>query len=280
MSKRFTVGCVQNSATDDFDLNILEASELIRRAVDEGADFVCMPEYFTCLEQTDSLYVDRGYRESDHPALQKLSDLAAKLKTWFLLGSIAVKLSDTKVANRSYLLNTTGEVVQTYDKIHLFDVALKRGEFYRESKTVAPGNRASVAETPWGRLGFSVCYDVRFPQLYRALAHAGADFISIPAAFTATTGEAHWHVLVRARAIETGCYVFAPGQCGRRPWGRRTYGHSLIVDPWGEVLADAGENPGIIVVEIDPDKVSEARKMIPSLKHDKTIVSPSAEGHS
>tara|TARA_Y100000588_G_scaffold53465_1_gene50475 strand:+ start:1324 stop:2166 length:843 start_codon:yes stop_codon:yes gene_type:complete len=280
MSKRFTVGCVQNSAIDDVDLNILEASELIRRAVDEGADFVCMPEYFTCLEQSDSLYIDRGYYESDHPALQKFSDLAVELKTWLLLGSIAVKLGDTKVGNRSYLLSATGEVVQTYDKIHLFDVVLKRGEFYRESKTVRPGSHACVAETPWGRLGFSVCYDVRFPQLYRALAHAGADFISIPAAFTATTGAAHWHVLVRARAIETGCYVFAPGQCGRRPWGRRTYGHSLIVDPWGEVLADAGESPGIIVVEIDPDKVSEARKMIPSLNHDKMIVGPSRERYS
>ena len=274
MGNKFSVACVQNSAIDDVDLNIREASELIYRAVDEDADFVCLPEYFTCLEQNDALYIERGFRETDHPALEKFSALAAKLKTWLLLGSVAVKLSDTKVGNRSYLLNPSGEVVQTYDKIHLFDVALKRGESYKESNTVAPGDRACVAELPWGRLGFSVCYDVRFPQLYRALAHAGADFISIPAAFTATTGAAHWHVLVRARAIETGCYVFAPGQCGRRPWGRRTYGHSLIVDPWGEVLADAGEDPGVIVAEIDPDKVGEVRHMIPSLNHDRTIASP------
>ncbi len=274
MSNKFTVACVQNSAIDDVDLNIREASELIYRAVDAGADFVCMPEYFTCLEKNDALYIERGFGERNHPTLEKFSELAAKLNKWLLLGSVAVKLTDTKVGNRSYLLNASGDIVETYDKIHLFDVALKRGESYRESNTVAPGERACIAELPWGRLGFSVCYDVRFPQLYRSLAHAGADFISIPAAFTATTGAAHWHVLVRARAIETGCYVFAPGQCGRRPWGRRTYGHSLIVDPWGEVLADAGEDTGFIVAEIDPNKVGEARHMIPSLDHDRTFASP------
>lgn len=274
MTNKFTVACVQNSAIDDIDHNIRDARELIDKAVGVGADLVCLPEYFTCLEQTDTLYIERGYLEREHPALEKFAELAAELKVWLLLGSVAVKVSAEKVGNRSYLLNSSGEVVQTYDKIHLFDVSLKRGESYKESNTVAPGDRACVADLPWGRLGFSVCYDVRFPQLYRTLAQAGADFISIPAAFTATTGAAHWHVLVRARAIETGCYVFAPGQCGRRPWGRRTYGHSLIVDPWGEVLADAGEDPGIIIAEIDPDKVSEARRMIPSLKHDRVITSP------
>ena len=274
MSNKFTVACIQNSAIDDIDQNVLDASELIHTAVGEGAEFVCLPEYFTCLEPTDSLYIERGYDESEHPALQKFAELAAKLKTWLLLGSVAVKISDDKVANRSFLLNANGEVVQTYDKIHLFDVELKRGESYQESSTVAPGDRACVGELPWGRLGFSVCYDVRFPQLYRSLAHAGADFISIPAVFTATTGAAHWHVLVRARAIETGCYIFAPGQCGKRSWGRRTYGHSLIVDPWGEVLGDAGEDPGFILAEIDPAKVAEARHMIPSLSHDRAIASP------
>jgi len=165
-------------------------------------------------------------------------------------------------------------VVQTYNKVHLFDVSLKRGESYKESNTVAAGDSAKVADLPWGRLGFSVCYDVRFPQLYRQLAHAGADFISIPAAFTATTGAAHWHILVRARAIETGCYVFAPNQFGKRPWGRRTYGHSLIVDPWGEVLADGGEERGFSIAEIDTDKVREARRMIPALTHDRAIAPP------
>lgn len=271
MGKKFTVACVQNCAIDDVAQNIRDASELVRQAVGEGADFVCLPEYFTCLERTDMLYVERGYSEDEHPALPHFSELAVELKTWLLLGSIAVKVSGEKVHNRSYLLDASGAVVQTYNKMHLFDVSLKRGETYRESNTVAAGDHACVAELPWGRLGFSICYDVRFPQLYRNLAHAGVDFISIPAAFTATTGAAHWHVLVRARAIESGCYVFAPAQFGTRPWGRRTYGHSLIVDPWGEVLADAGVERGIAIAEIDPAKVGDVRRMIPALNHDRPI---------
>lgn len=268
---KFTVACVQNSAIDDIDENLRDTTELYSMAVDRGADFICLPEYFACLEQRDTLYLERGYSEREHPALAHFAELAANNRRWTLLGSLAIKINARKVSNRSYLLNPSGEVVQTYDKIHLFDVSLKRGETYRESNTVQPGSQARVAELPWGVLGFTVCYDVRFPQLYRELAHAGADFISIPAAFTATTGAAHWHTLVRARAIETGCYVFAPDQYGRRPWGRRTYGHSLIVDPWGEVLADAGEQRGIAMAEIDPGKVDEARRMIPALTHDRAF---------
>ena len=271
MSKKFAVACIQNSATEDVAANIAETSELVRAAVEAGADFVCLPEYFSCLEQHDQAYVERGFTEADHPALYNLRALAEELGTWILLGSLAIKISNDKVNNRSYVISDSGEIVGHYDKIHLFDVALKRGEFYRESATVVSGDALKLATLPWGLLGLTICYDVRFPQLYRRLAHAGADFISIPAAFTATTGAAHWHVLVRARAIETGCYVFAPDQCGKRPWGRRTYGHSLIVDPWGEVLADGAEAPGYVVAEIDPTKVSEARSMIPALSHDKAI---------
>jgi predicted amidohydrolase len=274
MGNNFAVACVQNSAIDDMAHNIRDASELVREAVGEGAEFVCLPEYFTCLEKTDTAYIERGFSEDEHPGLAHFVGLAAELKTWLLLGSLAVKVSADRVNNRSYLLNADGEVVQTYNKVHLFDVSLKRGESYKESNTVAAGDSAKVAELPWGRLGFSVCYDVRFPQLYRQLAHAGADFISIPAAFTATTGAAHWHTLVRARAIESGCYVFAPNQFGKRPWGRRTYGHSLIVDPWGEVLADTGEERGFSIAEIDTDKVQEARRMIPALTHDRAIAAP------
>ena len=276
MGHKFKVACVQNSAIDDVAHNIRDASELVRQAVGEGAEFVCLPEYFTCLEKTDTGYIERGFAEGEHPGLAHFAALAAELKTWLLLGSLAVKVSEDKVSNRSYLLNADGEVVQTYNKVHLFDVSLKRGESYKESNTVAAGDSAKVADLPWGRLGFSVCYDVRFPQLYRQLAHAGADFISIPAAFTATTGAAHWHILVRARAIETGCYVFAPNQFGQRPWGRRTYGHSLIVDPWGEVLADGGEERGFSIAEIDTDKVREARRMIPALTHDRAIAAPAS----
>ena len=272
--RKFTVACIQNCAIDDLDHNIADTTELARSAAKNGAQLICLPEYFTCIEPRDTLYLDRGYGEHNHPALTHFPALARELGIWILLGSLSIKLSDRKVANRSFLLNSGGEVVQSYDKIHLFDVSLKRGESYRESNTVAPGNRACVADLPWGRLGFSVCYDLRFPQLYRTLGHAGADFISIPAAFTATTGAAHWHVLVRARAIETGCFIFAPGQCGERPWGRRTYGHSLIVDPWGEVIADAGNDRGYILAEIDPGKVAEARTMIPTLSHDRPIRDP------
>jgi len=277
MSGKFKVACIQNCAIDDTDSNIDGATNLVRAAAAAGAQFICLPEYFTCLEQNDERYLERGFSEADHPGLAHFSELARELGVWTLLGSLAVKISADKVNNRSYLLNAAGEVVETYDKIHLFDVALKRGESYKESNTVAPGSAAKVADLPWGRLGLSVCYDLRFPQLYRALAHAGAQFITIPAAFTATTGRAHWHVLVRARAIETGCYVFAPDQCGKRPWGRRTYGHSLIVDPWGEVLADGGEEPGWVMAEIDPDRVAEARGMIPALAHDRGISLPGGD---
>ena len=274
MSNRFTVACVQNSAIDDIAYNIRDTSDLVRQAVGEGADLVCLAEYFTCLEPTDRLYIEHGFAEDEHPALSYFRGLAAELETWLLLGSLAVKVSEAKVSNRSYLLDANGEIVQTYDKIHLFDVSLKCGESYEESRTVVPGDRACVADLPWGRLGFSVCYDLRFPQLYRRLGRAGADFISVPAAFTATTGAAHWHVLVRSRAIETGCYIFAPDQFGKRPWGRRTYGHSLIVDPWGRVLADAGDDRGFITAEIDTGKVTEARRMIPALIHGRTIAGP------
>ena len=274
MSKNFFVGCVQNSAIDDFDHNIADTSAMVRGAANAGAELICLPEYFACLEKTDTLYLERGFYAEEHPALAAFRALAIELNVWLLLGSLAVKVNETKVNNRSYLLNSCGEIVETYDKIHLFDVALKQGETYKESNTVAPGTEARIAELPWGKLGFSICYDVRFPQLYRALARQGAEFLTVPAAFTATTGRAHWHVLVRSRAIETGSYVFAPGQCGKRPWGRRTYGHSLIVDPWGEVLADAGEGRGFVVAEIDPAKVAEARRMIPALTHDRPIAGP------
>ena len=180
------------------------------------------------------------------------------------------------MANRSLLIDAAGEVVARYDKLHLFDVSLRGCERYRESDTVKPGAAAVVAPTPWGLLGLSICYDVRFPQLYRALAQAGASYLAIPSAFTRTTGEAHWHVLVRARAIETGAYVFAPAQSGLHAEGRRTYGHSLIVDPWGAVLADAGEEEGAIVATIDPARVAEARRMIPALEHDRPFAEPAA----
>jgi len=197
---------------------------------------------------------------------------------WLLLGSLAVEAGPGQNYNRSYLLNDKGNLVTHYDKLHLFDVDLADGECYRESDTIVPGSTAVLAPTPWGLLGLSICYDLRFAALYRALAQAGAAFLAVPAAFTRTTGQAHWHILLRSRAIETGSYVFAPCQCGSHG-AAQSYGHSLIIDPWGRVLADAGEDPGFIMAAIDPDRVSEARSMIPALKHDRDFAVEKSREH-
>ena len=216
--------------------------------------------------------------------LAALREVAQETGVWLLIGSLAVDLSrepgtaegERRLANRSYLVDPGGAVVARYDKIHMFDVDLAGGESYRESNAFRPGGRAVLAETPWGVLGMTVCYDLRFPHLYRALAQAGADFLAIPSAFTVPTGKAHWHVLLRARAIENGCFVFAPAQWGEHAEGRRTYGHSLIVDPWGEVLADAGEGVGIVTARIDLAAIAKARRMVPSLQHDRPFTKPDA----
>lgn len=270
-AEKFRVACVQNCAEDDIERNIEEAARHCRAAAAAGAVLICLPENFTCLEERDDLYLTRGFDEPTHPALPAFKALARELSVHLLLGSLTIRSAPERVSNRSYLLDPEGCVLSTYDKIHLFDVRLRNGEYYRESNVVEPGAVARCAQLPWGKLGLTICYDVRFPHLYRSLAGAGADFLAVPAAFTHTTGLAHWHVLVRARAIENGCYVFAPGQCGTRRWGRRTFGHSLIVDPWGEILADGGEEPGVIFADVDPARVLEARAMIPSLQHDRPI---------
>jgi predicted amidohydrolase len=221
------------------------------------------------MEPDNALMRENALPESGHPAIAAFGGLAKETGAWLLAGSLSVKRGDRKIANRSYLFDPGGRVVASYDKIHMFDVAIGDGQTYRESATFEPGTEAVIADLPWGRLGLSICYDVRFPHLYRALAKDGADFLAVPAAFTHVTGTAHWHVLLRARAIETGCFVIAPAQCGTHAEGRRTYGHSLIVDPWGEVLADGGEEVGFVTAEIDPAKVDEARRKVPSLSHDR-----------
>jgi predicted amidohydrolase len=199
------------------------------------------------------------------PALHAFRALARELGLWLHVGSLAVLSEDGRIANRTFLIGPTGEVTAKYDKIHMFDVDLAGGESYRESNTYQPGEQAVVADLPWGRAGLTICYDVRFPALYNHLAGAGADFIGVPSAFTRKTGRAHWHVLLRARAIETGCWVFAAAQCGDHAAGRQTYGHSLIVDPWGEIVVEADDMPGIIIADIDPARVVEARGSVPSL---------------
>ncbi len=225
---------------------------------------------------------DKARPEADDPFLAGMRELARELGIWLLLGSLVIDPAgepgategEERLANRSFLLDAAGGIVARYDKIHMFDIDLPGGESYRESNAYRPGGHTVVAETPWGRLGMSVCYDVRFPQLYRALAQAGADFLAVPSVFTVPTGRAHWHVLLRARAIENGCFVFAPAQWGEHTAGRKSYGHSLIVDPWGEVLADGGEEVGIVTARIDPARIAEARHTVPSLAHDRAFTPP------
>ncbi|MCR4281837.1 MAG: carbon-nitrogen hydrolase family protein, partial [Bauldia sp.] len=218
--------------------------------------------------------------EESDPSLARFRALAAELGIHLHIGSMAIKLpaqgkgGNDAVANRSFLIGPDGEIMATYDKIHMFDVDLAGGESYRESRLYRAGEAAVIADLPWTRLGLTVCYDVRFPQLHRALARAGATVIAIPAAFTKTTGEAHWHVLVRARAIETGSFAAAAAQGGRHEDGRETYGHSLIVDPWGKVLAEAGIEPGIIVADIDPQVSATVRGHIPALANERAFAPP------
>jgi len=209
--------------------------------------------------------IAKAQPEATHAALKAFQALAAELGIWVHCGSLAVALPNSKVANRNYVITPKGEIAACYDKIHMFDVNLGNGERYAESATFDPGDETVFVDLPWGRLGLTICYDLRFPHLYRHLAQRGADFLAIPSAFTRTTGEAHWHVLVRARAIETGCFVFAPAQTGEHAGGRKTYGHSLIVSPWGTVLADAGTAPGYVIATIDPAEIGQARSKIPAL---------------
>jgi deaminated glutathione amidase len=281
MSDAFTASCIQFTSARDYEPNIRVVSDLVRRARDGGADFVMTPENTGLTEPIGKLRREKARDEANHPVLAALREVAQEAGVWLLIGSLAVDLSrepgtagESRLANRSYLVDPRGAVVARYDKIHMFDVDLAGGESYRESNAFRPGGRAVLAETPWGALGMTVCYDLRFPHLYRALAQAGADFLAIPSAFTVPTGKAHWHVLMRARAIENGCFVFAPAQWGEHAEGRRTYGHSLIVDPWGEVLADAGEGVGIVSARIDVPAIAKARRMVPSLQHDRPFTKP------
>jgi predicted amidohydrolase len=266
----FRLACVQITATDDVQANIDATSAFIRAAHAAGAELIATPENTGLMAAKSDITLAKAQPEAEHAALAAYRRLAAELKTWLLIGSIGVKLpGEERIANRSYLIQPAGQVAASYDKIHMFDVELAGGERYRESRTFRPGDSARLTPLPWGLLGMTVCYDLRFPHLYRSLAQAGASFLSIPSAFTRPTGEAHWHVLMRARAIETGCFVFAPAQCGEHPGRRKTYGHSLIVDPWGRVLADGGEAPGFILADIDPAQVAEARGQVPSLGGDR-----------
>jgi predicted amidohydrolase len=277
--ERFRVGLIAMRSARRPQDNLLAASQLIREARSAGADYVLTPEMTNIMETGREALFAAIVAEEEDKTLSALRELARELGLFLHIGSLAIKVSPDKAANRSFLIDPQGEIVARYDKIHMFDVDLAGGESYRESRNYRPGELAVVADLPWGRLGLTICYDLRFPALYRALAEAGASFLSIPSAFTRQTGEAHWHVLVRARAIETGCFVFAAAQGGRHENGRETFGHSLVVDPWGRVLAEGGAEPAVVMAEIDLAQIAAARAKIPSLQHGRRfeLIEPIAE---
>jgi predicted amidohydrolase len=267
--RTFTAACVQLRAGQNVAANIEAAEALIRKAAATGADYVQTPEQTAIMELRSEALFASIVTEDEDPALKRFTALAAELGIWLHIGSLAIRVAPDKAANRAFVISPDGAIAARYDKIHMFDVDLPNGETYRESKNYRAGGEAVSVDLPWGRLGLSVCYDLRFAYLYRALAQAGADFLAIPSAFTRQTGEAHWHVLQRARAIETGCFVMSAAQGGTHENGRETFGHSLIVAPWGEVLAEAGTDPCVITAKIDPAASAEARRRIPALKHDR-----------
>jgi len=279
MTSTFRVGLIQMRSAREPQVNTEAAAKLIGEAKTGGAEYVLTPEMTNIMELSREKLFATIVPEENDPSLATFRELARALGIYVHVGSLAVKVSPDKAANRAFVIDRRGDIVARYDKIHMFDVDLANGERYRESRSYRAGDLAVVADLPWGRLGVTICYDLRFPALYRALAEAGASFLAIPSAFTKQTGEAHWHVLMRARAIENGCYVLAAAQGGRHENGRDTFGHSLVVDPWGRIIAEGGTEPGVVFADVDPAEVSAARAKVPSLQHGRRfeILEPMAE---
>jgi predicted amidohydrolase len=280
-SSNFTVACVQLNAQDDMSENLNAIADWVAAAVAQGAQLVCLPENATVMTFGRTNLWDKAYPEAQHPAIAAFRSLAQQHGIYLHGGTLHVRLDHGKLANRTYVFAPDGQIIATYDKIHMFDVDLGDGERYQESAFFEPGAQAVIATladeaSDFGALGLSVCYDLRFPHLFRTLAKYGARILVVPAAFTHVTGCAHWHVLLRARAIETGCFVVAPAQTGWHCDKRRTYGHSLIISPWGEVLADAGDAPGIVVASLPAADIFAARSKVPSLYHDRGFAPPHA----
>ncbi len=279
----FRAALAQMRAGRDVAQNVADAIGLINEAAAGGAEYVQTPECTTLMELEQPRLMAETRPEASNPALAAFTETARKRKIWLHIGSMAVKVGERRLANRSYLIAPDGTIAARYDKIHMFDVDLGGGESYSESANYQAGPTAMLAELPWGRLGLTICYDLRFPALHRALAKGGAKFIAGPAAFTRTTGEAHWHTLLRARAIETCTFVLAAGQGGLHENGRETFGHSLIISPWGEILAEAGVDPQVISADIDAAYVEQIRRKIPSLTHDRdfdvVVATPSKSPH-
>jgi len=265
--KTFTAALVQMRTGLLPEPSLEQGVKLVREAARQGANYVQTPEVSNMMQLNRKALFEHLATEEDDVSLKAYRALARELKIYLHIGSLALRFSPEKAVNRSFLIGPDGSVRASYDKIHMFDIDLPGGESYRESANYQPGETAVVCDLPWGRIGLTICYDLRFPALYRALAEAGASFLTVPSAFTRKTGEAHWHVLLRARAIETGCFVLAAAQAGLHENKRETYGHSLIIAPWGEILAEGGVEPGVVVAEIDPSRVEAARKSVPSLQH-------------
>jgi predicted amidohydrolase len=275
----FRVALIQMRSGRTPAANLDAATKLIGEAKAAGADYVQTPEMTNILEAKRDALMAAIMPEHEDRSLAAFRDLARQHQLWLHIGSLALKISPDRAVNRGFLIDPRGEIAARYDKIHMFDVDLANGESYRESRSYVSGEHAVTANLPWGRLGLTICYDLRFPSLYRALAEAGSMFLAIPSSFTKQTGEAHWHVLNRARAIENGCYVFAAAQGGHHENGRDTFGHSLVIDPWGRVLAEGDVEPGIVIAEVDPAAVATARARIPSLQHGRRfeIIAPMAK---
>src|SRR3954467_8531197 len=263
----FTAAMVQMRTSLSPEASFKQAESLIREAKDKGADYVQTPEVSNLIQKNRKALFELLAGEDEDLSLKAYRELARELTIYLHVGSLALRATPERAVNRSFLIAPAGGIVASYDKIHMFDIELDGGEIYRESANYQPGETAVISDLPWGRIGLTICYDVRFPALYRALAESGAAFITVPSAFTRKTGEAHWHVLLRSRAIETGCFIFAAAQAGLHENKRETFGHSLIIDPWGEILAEGDVEPGIIMAKIDPAKVETARRAIPSLQH-------------
>jgi deaminated glutathione amidase len=270
MTGSLRVGLVQMRSGRLVGANVVAAVDLIREAESRGAQYVQTPEATTCLDLDRAALLAQMQPEARNDALETFVALARELKIWLHIGSMAVLAGD-RLANRAYVIAPDGSIAARYDKIHMFDVQLANGERYEESANYQAGARAVAVDLPWGRLGLAICYDLRFPGLFRQLAQAGAVFLSVPAAFTQSTGEVHWHTLLRARAIEAQCFLFAAAQGGLHEHGRSTFGHSLIVSPWGTILAEGGVEPGVIVTDIDLSEVGAVRARIPSLQHDRAF---------
>ena len=269
MKNLFRVACLQTKVVPSLDEAIAEADELARLAVRDGAKFLFLPEYCGGLKSKKAIFCPPVAAEESHPFLKHFIKFAQKEEVWVMIGSLAIEGFEGKYFNRGFIISDSGKLVSRYDKIHLFDITLSSGEVYKESSTVIAGKSIAAVETAFGKLGHTICYDLRFPMIFRELAQQGAEILAIPSAFTKFTGALHWHVLNRARAIENTSYVISPCATGAIKGGGEAYGHSLIVDPWGKIIQDAGESRGIVIAELDTDKVKSVRSQIPSLLHDK-----------